>query len=559
VNADYTPNPTNGSYRFYPNRLGSSQFNFSVIYNYPSSWDRRRIPMADPTILRIGSRYYVTGTTDAANNNTNFAIYWSDNLVDWFPHMVAFNTWCLPPGVPGPCAMFHDQILRGPFTQVYGPSYVYINGQRAEQLWAPQLYMDPADPNTVHLSFCGVLGDFIPSTCGGPPNMLPGRSIYVASISKSAFLAGGLSNFFATNPAEPLAYFYKVNNGGGAELRDGGQAQGVNIPVTFDRTRWNACPPPCGWIYKSGPQTYGYQCRGNNTMLGIDPFVYFDPLQSNKRWMMYTWLDDSAWQDWNGNHVAAHPMIANRQMDAFGAPIPLAYKLHSMWWPGHDRGCVTSPCAAENWVWPNAQPPDCWIPNGTSGASGGRMGGCGGRFGVAEGPAAFARNGRSYIMYSRNGWDSPAYGMFYRHAAANIGAMGIAHWGDYLTAEQPLVMSIEREKPDGIGFGHGEVFIGPTRSGQPSKYYLIFHAKEAKVGGVFPSGYSGRTVYFKELTFNTDGSIVPLSNDGSSGNADTEGFLIPDWSAGWASSAPGGGTPGAVRAPSPPTEQATQP
>ena len=65
--------------------------------------------------------------------------------------------------------------------------------------------------------------------------------------------------------------------------------------------------------------------------------------------------------------------------------------------------------------------------------------------------------------------------------------------------------------------------------GPGGRHYLIFHAKEQAntANWRYPHGYSGRTVYFKELTFHANGNIQVIENGDTGDQRDTEGFLVP--------------------------------
>jgi hypothetical protein len=546
VDADYTPN-ANGRYRFFPN-VTPSGYNFAVIYD-PVTWARRRIPMADPTILQIGDWYYATGTTDAAYNQSNFAIYKSLNLVDWHPHMLAFNERCVP---VGPCPSWANEILKGPFggvTYGAGVNHFGTQGQRVfRQMWAPHLYRDPADNTRVYLAFTAVEGNNMRYECNGP-YLTPPHTCFVSWMDASKFVAGGTDRF-----GDPAAYGYKVNNAdANPVVRDGGVAQGPGayIPVSLELARYDECnngygSAGCGNLYWLGGGAFGHDCQGAITGMSIDPFVYFDTLDTarpNRRWMLYNWADggryDGPTHDWDGLFVAAFPMWTNTLMDSRGTleawgnrPYPMAYRNHDAWWPGVNRPCTSSGAACPPEDWNTDTAPDCWLLNGSSGRDAQQVN-CGDKGGVAEGGAAFARGARTYVLYSRNSFDSPAYGIFYRVSSGAFGGVRQADYDDNLAPEQPLVMSVDRAKPRGWSYGHGEVFAGPTVTGQARRYYLVFHAKEAEGPPVpgntyqFPSGYSGRTVYFKELNFNPDGTIAPISNNRSARPSDSDGFIVP--------------------------------
>ncbi len=537
VNADYTPNP-NGLYRFYPNRSASNVFKFSVIHDESQPNDRRRIPLADPTIVQLNGTYYVTGTTAAAKGQHNFAIYKSQDLVNWRPHMLAFKE---------PDTATYSGILKGPFVneactepKAYGEGEgdIILNGHKYRDLWAPQLYLSPATPNIVWLSFTARKGDDRVQDSSGIAK-LPPRSVYCASIARTAFAAGGPTNGFATATWEPMPYIYLHN---GQEKLDGGHAAGRPVPVSIDltRTATTSITPSCGRAYcagffmnGAGAATYRHACAATSgghtahTAMSIDSFVYFDELDpANRRWMMYTWaVSDDV--NWNGGHVAAHPMVNDRTMDPSVEPIALAYRFHRDYSPSQDPDCSL----AANPNWPFVVLGNNQILNGTSRADAQSiLNGCTiqRNFGIAEGPAAFSRNGRTYVMYSRNTWASPAYGIFYRQVQGTLAQASLPSYNNFSLPEEPLVLSAEPDQPYGASFGHGEVFKGPTVPGGEQKYYLIFHAKLEPSGTpTHPGVMFPRTIYFKELTFNPDGSIVPLSNCTPCDVESTEGFLIP--------------------------------
>lgn len=520
VNDDYTANVV-GQYKMIRN-LG----NFRVI---AQGGGRNRIPMADPAILKIDSTYYVTGTSDGANNR-NLAIYRSTNLVDWYPHMLAF--WD-----NGAADANYTKVMEGPFPVSPADTdfHTIINGRVFSDFWAPQLYIDPASPNTVWLSF--TVAEHKSDGCGGWSYDM--RSIQCASISKSDFLIGGSFRRFATGASEPLRYGYQVNNGAGAIKYDGGEAQGHGIPTSGDPALYYPCRGPnAGEVMKYG---YGYGFAGWGGAAGfmaLDSFVYFDPKDSGKRWMLYTWQANEVTDNGvNGNHVAAYPMRTNSLMDAFGSILPIAYRYHWNYWPP-----TTDTCAAP----PGPVPPAGWLLNGVSGRDGKRIVTCqpaqpgpppvpavpAQNYGVAEGPAAFERSDRTYVLFSRNAFDSPAYGIFYRVGpGANMSQMYLRDgannlsWTDPFYGEGPVVWSVNRGQVDGPSYGHGEVFKGPTVVGEPQRYYLIYHAKE---GAPFTTPYSHRTVYFKELRFDGDGYITSFSNNAAWDETDADVFLIPN-------------------------------
>lgn len=481
VDANYNSAPLTGAYK-----LVENAGNFTAWWYNPDTqqWVFDRVPLADPTIVKIEDWYYVTGTSDHYRT-ANFAIYKSQDLINWQFHSTAFSD---TDGLP------HDR-------------FITVNpGRRFCNLWAPQLYVDPGDSTNVWLTFTatedreagfGSLGrgglgyDYL--------------STYVASVSVGQFENGGP---FA-DPAqgrghEPMWYHYQVDNTGAVGL-DGGWAQTVadsvarTIPVTGSA---ELTGPSCGQVYQHG-YLFGHRCQGTNTWMGLDSFVYFDPTADDRRWMLYAWRVDEAGNGaWDGNHVAAYPMFDNARMDATaaGLHIPLAFVANDF------------------------NPPPGHTDNGYSGANGSAFG-----QGIAEGPAAFKWGQHTYVLYSRNAWDSPAYGIFYRKTASNFQALTLPSWSDTGVAEEPLVTSGQRSLAYGPSYGHGEVFIGPG-----NRPYLIFHAKQqgtynAALNRVeYPDGFSGRTVYFKELSFDGLGNLTPITEGpGICGKSAVHRFLVP--------------------------------
>ncbi|MGE0614357.1 MAG: family 43 glycosylhydrolase [Bacteriovoracia bacterium] len=399
--------------------------------------------LADPTIVKVADYYYVTGTTDELQNH-NYWIYRSRDLVNWERHRRAFDP-----------AIFQGQS--------------YCN------LWAPHLFTSPASPSQIFISFT--------ATQSGTQNICARSdsyhfiSVYGASMPIAQFTAG--TGYFGA----PQKYGYSWQ---GTARYDGGVAAGRPIPGSADMSNVGGAPGqtridqglPC--IIAGGD----VGCAGT---FALDSFVYVDPTTNqnqNRLRMLYTWhgLRQGLWA---GNNIATHRMANELMMDtrtqSSSTLKDLAYQVNT--WNKIDGRYL----------------------NGSFGNQGGCEGeNCGG---VAEGPAAFHRDGRHYLVFSRNPFDGPAYGLFYRMTSRgqSFDTLFLNHWRNETIREHVLAVSHDRETPRGVSFGHGDVFQGPTVAGGSVQFYVILHMKEE-------NSYN-RIPFFKELTFRSDGTIEPLSND----------------------------------------------
>ena len=375
-------------------------------------------------------------------------------------------------------------------------------------LWAPQLFLAPGDTTNVWISFTA---SERPTHGWQTSDAIEGLTAFTATVSRARFKQGlPFADPTQNRAHEPMPYFYKVNNVQNAPvLKDGGYAQRVangawrTIPVSVDL---NLFGPSCGHLEEHW-RTYGHRCQGAWTAISLDTHVYFDPTQSNRRWLLYTWshLANPANPNFQGNNLAAHPMLNNNVwLDALAPAsehIHLAHREHgSHVPPGHATNGRGLDNASAHWN-------TAWV----------------------EAPAAFHWNGWTYLIYSRNAWTSPAYGIYYRKTSGSFASLAVPGQ-DQSTPESILVRSSTPGQAYGHSYGHGEIFLGP--GGRP---YLIYHYKEPMVfvpGNpgmyVHPSGWSGRTVYFKELTFDASGNILQLTDaPGVCGQAAAHRFLVP--------------------------------
>jgi hypothetical protein len=449
VRENYAPDP-NGAYCLVPN--GSDT-----------------IDLADPSVLRIGDMYFAVGTNDD-EWVANFRIYRSMDLVRWEPHSRIFS----------PSA----RIDRPGFA----PMIALNSGRRFCDMWAPQLTQIPGDSSQIHLSFTGI-EDGAQETCGiqNVGERLGYNSVFRSSIPTAQFLQGqhfwDIFDFGYTPQNAPI-------NANGSNLRfDGGVSVRRTIPTTTSRARIGR---QNGQLQYSNGRLY-VRGRARNTAVGIDGFVYFDPLERNRPYLMYNWFDTAHRSANFGQQIAAMPLLSDLlRFDFNGALFPVFHKENST-----NR-----------------------IPWGGSGLNNGRYGPngpLGGNYGVAEGAAAFHFNNRTYVITSRNTFDGPAYGMYYRYGnpGQKLRDLSLSNWANVGTPERVLVQSANRTQTGGASYGHGEVFIGPL--GRP---YLVFHKK-------LP-GSLRRVLFFKELSFFPDGSIRPLTDAPNALPSDTvDSYLVP--------------------------------
>lgn len=486
-----------------------------------------RIILSDPTVLELDGQYYVTGTTEDGSfyDMANFPIYRSADLISWELFGTAFPE----------SQRTGDLLELNPH-----PDWPPPPKRAFCWMWAPELYVDPLQPEVIWMTFTAVENrghgpGMVDNLCDGYQGLHPtrGNSVYVVSVDRADFLAGGhFADPTSGRSAEPRWFAY--SNGG--FKYDGGESlspppRTVPTTVSIEQLDYPQSGKPTlygkRWCHERGDLTPTKPAPGEenwkycSTWMALDSFSFLDP-NTNRRWALYTWSVVKA-NDlvWNGNHVAAHPLVggilwpAHAVMDVSDPDghLPLAYRQGS-----------------SNAI-PPVDPADPPIPNGCVAGSGGQTADC-----VAEAPAVFFHPGTGfyYLLISRNPFGAPAYGIFYRKADT-FEKLGLGAWDDGATAELPLLTARDRSAPRGPSYGHGEIFLGPG-----DRPYLVFHAKDP--------GSTRRTVYFKELTFQGDGTILPLTEAADAGPSgidrrrDLRLFVIPR--PGLSSGTPGGGDPG---------------
>lgn len=480
-----------------------------------------RIPLADPAITKIGDHFYVTGTSDE-HATSNFPVYRSRNLVNWEYFGTFFSEANVDPQQPW--------IIR-------------LNGRGFCNLWAPEFVLDPARPDRIALTFTATEDTELGICSNGftPPNLPNGvvshnrpswdlTSSFVAVTTMSAFLsqlpAAAPESGHPLWSEQPQSFGYRLNgNSQGPLIQDGGRAQFAASGI------WKVIPTTTNIFNFSWTDAGGFYFNDNgarlcvngmgcNANIGIDPGVFFDPQNSNRPWLVYTWLDGSQTNGWGGLHTAAYPLRFLQPSDEprdritllepFGNDrqhLPLAFRINNNNSIQIDRRKTM----------PNGSLGRFFVDYNTNAVGG-----------VGEGGNIFYWGGRYYLTISRNGWDSPAYGIYYRRST-HLAGLAMPSWDSRNAPEQTLAVSRNRTEPCGESFGHGMMFVGP--GGRP---FMIFHKKDKAVSNcfgdqpVYPNGFP-RTIYFKELTVNArNGDLQSFSQTDRNGRGgDIRGFVVP--------------------------------
>lgn len=472
IDANYAESAT-GSNCLLENSNGSN-FLFSV--------NGQRMMLADPTISKIDGRYFLIGTSDAYNAG-NIAIYVSSDLVNW----EFFNT------------AFDEATRTGDRVRVLSNPVRHVCN-----IWSPRLTPDPSDPNLLNLYITATqheTGHANVMNCDrNYQERININTVYYLPISKEDFLAkryawqnlSWLTYTVNDVPYNAVSSPFRYDGGYAQSLAEGRSPQNYKtIPVTGN-PNMTQDPPVSGQPIYNGERMCHLN-MGCNTWIANDGFHFFDPATS-QRWLVYSWIDgDPSRPFWYGGHIAAYPMLNGFLMKATaqGKHLPLGFK----------RNTHNSVGNLDNGLYGR----DAVMP---------------GNYGVAEGPRVFVRNGKYYLYFNRNGWDSPAYGIFYRMADSFEGlavrnADGSLNWAKTDSEERPLLISKERMRARGPSYGTGEIFEGPQ-----GRWYVLAHLKDDQS--------EARTPILKELTFTTDGHILPLSNDDANGpSQDARVVLVP--------------------------------
>lgn len=489
-------------------------YNFSIVD--PSDGTIRVIPMADPTawVDPSDGAVYVTGTSDFIGN-TNFTIYRSYDLVHWYPHQLAFpRSWWKSAGgtIDGPTEYDALHLESGRASS----AGIRMDGDTSNkfiQLWAPQIF-EIESTGLLCITFTAN------SDSSGSAWYTRGRrTVYYAFASITEFRKA-----FSDGTKTSGGWFGAFKRYGRdittcVQSFDGGY--GLGVPVATTAYNVVSSTSTCGQPF-SGGSGHGYWCVPTSGPLDTRAWMELDPyVDYTGGNVLYTY--DTG----NGLAVASSPFefdfLCNNILTAHASMSGLS----TLALPSNPYSSLSD----------SNSPYSCVT---TSGLRNGEDSGGG----VAEAPALFRRvaadsNEYTYVLFSRNGYDSAAYGIYYRKSGANqnLASMALATTSETSCAivESPLVVGQRRVNHPFSStttpqhFGHGEVFrFGEDANSNP-RYYLVYHYHEAHVGGGTPYptiGYSGRTVFFKELRFATNGDILPLTNDDADPLTDANVFLV---------------------------------
>jgi hypothetical protein len=464
-----------------------------------------------------------------------------------------------------------------------------INGTILRRMDTPRLYYDANSTSAdgrgrVWLSFQASSGPWT-LTCengsseqvGDDPSNSSDSAVayatpWVASIGLTDFeqaSADGLDGtnsgptWFATERSyEPQLYTYLNSANNAVQPPDGGVTLSKPIPGSPNWGLSAPCSTDTGThVMQLAGNRYTFQSAASGTGIPLaatamtgDSFVFEDDLASPpERWLLYTWraerISDAGF---NGNNVAAFPLESsaiapkewNRLFRASAATtssltsdlIPIGYR-HSELSSGYLSW--TQPCTS-------LTIPSGWPVPSTSGKmfngfyiSSGQMFGITnacttlsyGPVGVCEGGGAFNYLGRTYVFYSRNNWQSGAYQSLYRKvdrssgsrftAAALRDSSGDISWNEKHPDEHVLFRSVGATSSGGPtggpSAGVNQVFAGPAGQGGARRMYMSMSVRP---------GF-GRTIFFKELHFDSSGDILAVSNTGACDATDWSCFLIP--------------------------------
>jgi len=503
------------------------------------------IALADPTVLKLRDAdgqtwFFLTGTDTGQMRDwdpdpqvedmrpisaTNFVIYRSNNLRDWYLHSYVFN--------PG---WQQGNRMVVPGNSVTSPLYL---------LQGPQLYVDPRTRESlVYLTFSShaILDDILPeedqATC------------FVVWTEKTRFLRGGTDGVGDYHWVDsdrtwmPQKYAYKINNSG-AWVQDGGAAQKAAnggqytaIPTTGNTSpsvRWHSSSDPDGFavsmLEQNGGLGFHWAGVGPQSWMGVGPYVFFDPREDCSPWILWTWAQHSGDASLDNNNIAAFPLLPWTHAAGGYRLTDASYmnEYYSVTWPnplfqrentynkidGYDinNGRIIRGTNGE---------PSEWMPYGDPG-------------GVAEAPAVLYQsglkeNGQYFISASRNPWDHPSYQIVYFGRSpgspaplgglVNINYPGIGTvWEGVLLAGDWIKTYNGGRNPSAhVGYGSNDFFTAYGRT------YMVFHRIDA-------NDKWDRRVYLKDLTFTAGGwgdqGIASIWESHPNQQYDADWYLAP--------------------------------
>jgi hypothetical protein len=522
----------------------TGNWNFSLV----TGGQRYVAGMGGPTILYLPEtgHFYATGSSSMLGR-ANYLILKSPDLVNWTFHMTAFseaNRQHTSTDYTGPFYVGWPRDSNGallPLPDNDPRLNNYINGIHLQRMDAPAMYRDNG---RIWLSFQASDGPWQISCMNGTTQYMNEAfaTAWVASIEITQFQ--NASNHFAGERTyEPQRYTY-LKNGSPVQPPDGGKMISRPTPCAGNfALSANPCPgEPARQMVLAGHR-WSFQLAASGTgvpqaatLIVGDPFVFFDDLAGNEQWMMYAWRAERVPDvGFNGNNVAAHPLETNRLFKA-SAPlsdfIPIAYRYTTQaneyipLWISPSNIPVGWPKPAGSWMYNGFCDEDGAIYGTNFGGTPAEIG----PIGVVEGPGAFNYNPPgttggpfTYVYYSRNRWVSGAYGIWYRKIARAAGsrftAAALPGWSATEPSEKVLAAPQNMGMPGGPNGGNGELFLGPPDRNGVRRPYLVIGVKMTNSGA--------KNIYFKELYFESNGDIKPISNTNTKNAQDWSCFLVP--------------------------------
>jgi hypothetical protein len=494
-----------GKWRLYSN---FTDINGDGFIDPGDSFPVARPTTPDPSVMRLGSYWYITGS----DSEHNFRIWRTTDFQSFTLHMTAFHE-SQTGNAAGQRKGSGTNGMGQPdenndYMEFYNPS-TSATVSKFWRMWAPHLYTDPADNTSVYLAFTGIrwgYGDPYSIDFNTHPEEDQYHSCYVVKIAMADFVAPSNGVYFCDRRAgyiEP--YWYGYSSGG--DRYDGGYSVGRVIPCTGNFSLLGISPGQlwlravdAGGTLRGG---FGRRNMGRNTVLSIDPFVFFDtnPAATSSPWArtlfanyLYREYQTSSTFSYWGNSICMVPLNADNRHLYFQTG-NWYYDVKEIAFARNSRNQVDARPLGQ----PTGSSIRLNVDNGTVGAEPEEW------FwgGVAEGASTFynVNNGRYYTIYSRNCYDSTAYQVVYRmseQGKANVHEALSINYGDSEVMERVLLRGTEYQQFAGANFGHPQVFslTNPAASSQ-TYYYIALHVKPR--GTMYPD--LQQRVFIKELSF----------------------------------------------------------
>lgn len=508
---------------------------------YPERPGQKHQPIiiADPSVLRMTWQgetwYFITGTSGAPDTRTrltgdlvvdsnqdelallgtqlaNFVIYRTKDFYHFEPHMLAFN-----------------EFTQG---QPAGPrrsnTVLHVAGDRKFiGLQSPCLYLDPAYPDDIFLTFTAVeyeagetAPDFATDELAWRQSIFNNTSVFLTKMSLTEFMGWRCENWYTFQGPRftygPAWYYYYYS---GLYRADGGSLVGHAVPssgppqhydgstgpleprLTTDPIGDHQDPPWAGrgWGHKAWSTSHTWMAEGSyfflDTKLGAVP----------DRWLIYDWndakgasgntpgdLNPKFTNDNWGNAIAAHPLASGDE--PFIRPFVFDHNYTTMFIANNRSNYnPVSPCLT--YCVKNGRAND----NGLNWWWGG----------VGESSCAFylASTDCYYLLLSRNGASTAAYQVVYRRTSPGqpFTALNIGSSTDFTKPESVLLRGLyynwyrdpvpppppAEPPPPPASYGSPTYFEMVDAEGGTIPY-IAFHARL--------EGSQRRTIFFKELT-----------------------------------------------------------